>query len=224
MAAQDRYEDRASPRPLKAAADSVGSLDPTAALPPVVADGPVELAPAPVKLGARIGVPLVAALLAAGTALLLVSGPIAGLGPVHHITAQPLVAVLLTITFAAVMLGPVSVHYRGQTYLFVLSEVPLLLGLVIAAPVVLVISRVIGEAFALGGVRRQSPLKLAFNLASAAMSCVVSILVYRAILGPLIHSPRSTVAVLPDRLGGGRRRSQRCFLVRSPRCQPSSSA
>ena len=84
-----------------------------------------------------------------GTAILLVWGPIAGLGPVRSLIAQPLVAALLTITFAAAMLGPVSVHYRGQTYLFVLSEVPLLLGLVIAAPAVLVICRVLGEAFVL---------------------------------------------------------------------------
>ena len=48
--------------------------------------------------------------------------------PYRDLIAQPLVAVLLTITFAAVAIGPVSVHYRGQTYLFVLSEVPLLLG------------------------------------------------------------------------------------------------
>ena len=94
-------------------------------------------------------------------------------------------------------MGPVSVHYRGQTYLFALSEVPLLLGLVIAAPVVLVICRVLGEGFALGVIRRQSPMKLAFNLASAAMSCVVAIIVYRAILHPFIHPGSSRAAVLP---------------------------
>ena len=151
----------------------------------------------PPKVTAKVGVSVFVALLAAGTAVLLIWGPIAGLGPVRSLIAQPLVAALLTVTFAAVWLGPVSVHYRGQTYLFVLSEVPLLLGLVIAAPTVLVICRVIGEAFLLGAIRRQSPMKLAFNLASGAMSCVVATLVYQAILGHFILTDGSRVAVLP---------------------------
>ena len=149
------------------------------------------------RLGGRVGVPVFAVLLAAGTAALLVWGPIGAEVPYRGLITQPLVAALLTVTFAAVVMGPVSVHYRGQTYLFALSEVPLLLGLVIAAPVVLVICRVLGEGFALGVIRRQSPMKLAFNLASAAMSCVVAIIVYRAILHPFIHPGSSRAAVLP---------------------------
>ncbi len=112
--------------------------------------------------------------------------------------AQPLVAGLLTITFVAVMLGPVSVHYRGQNYDFVLSEVPLLLGLVIAAPAVLVICRVLGEAIRF----RRGPATIAdedssSTLRPAAMSCVVAILVYRALLGQFIVTGGSRVAVLP---------------------------
>ena len=104
---------------------------------------------------------------------------------------------MLTIIFAAVAISPVSVHYRGQTYVFVLSEVPVLLGLVIAGPVVLVACRVLGEALALGAIRRQSPIKLAFNLASDAMACVVAVIVYRAILGTFLLSNGPRVAVLP---------------------------
>jgi diguanylate cyclase (GGDEF)-like protein len=149
------------------------------------------------KLAARIGIPVFAGLLAAGTTILLVWGPIAGLGPVRSLLAQPLVAILLTVAFAAAMMGPVSVHYRGQTYLFVLSEVPLLLGLVSATPPVLVICRVLGEAFVLGAIRRQPPVKLTFNVVAAAMSSVVAIIVYRALLGPFIATGGSRVAVLP---------------------------
>jgi len=90
-----------------------------------------------------------------------------------------------------------SVPYRGQTYLIGLGEVPLLLGLVIATPVVLVVCRLLGDAFALGAVRRQSPMKLAFNLASSAMSCVIAITVYRALMGGLIVSHGPSVAVSP---------------------------
>jgi diguanylate cyclase (GGDEF)-like protein len=155
------------------------------------------LASASSKVSARVGVPIFTVLLAAGTAALLVWGPIAGLGPVRSLIGQPLVAALLTIAFAAAMLGPITVHYRGQTYLCVLTEVPLLLGLVLAAPAVLVICHVLGETFALGAVRRQSPMKLAFNVASAAMSCVIAILVYRAVLNPFLVSDGAHVAVLP---------------------------
>ena len=59
---------------------------------------------------------------------------------------------------------------------------PLLLGLVIAAPPVLVLSRVLGEAFAFGVMRRQAPLKLAFNLASGALATAIAATVYRALL------------------------------------------
>jgi diguanylate cyclase (GGDEF)-like protein len=199
VASLDRIEDRASARSLKAAPEAAGSHDPSdleASQGQSLVPDPHLLVPPP-KLGARIGVPVFAIVLAAGTAALLLFGPIGAQVPYKGLIAQPLVAALLTITFAAVTLGPVSVHYRGQTYLFALSEVPLLLGLVIAAPVVLVICRVVGEGFALGGVRRQSPMKLAFNLASAAMSCVVAIMVYRAILHSFIHPGSSRAAVLP---------------------------
>jgi len=200
VATPDRYEDRASARSSKAAPEPVKSgdaanIEPTDAT--LAAGSQAPQGTVKRNLSARIGVPVFAVLLAAGTAALLVWGPIGAEAPYRGLIAQPLVAALLTIAFAAVMMGPVSVHYRGQTYLFALSEVPLLLALVIAAPVVLVICRVLGEGFALGVMRRQSPMKLAFNLASAAMSCVVAIVVYRAILHPFIHPGSSRVAVLP---------------------------
>ncbi len=199
VASQDRYGDRAAAHSSKAAP---GQADPHDLVKPPETSGSVAgTAPAlgtqAPKLPARLGVPAFSSLLAAGTAVLLVWGPIAGLGPVRSLIAQPLVAALLTIAFAATTLWPVSVHYRGQTYLLVLSEVPVLLGLVTAAPAVLVICYVLGQAFALGAIRRQSPLKLAFNLASGAMSCVLALLVYRTLLGPFIASGGPRVAVLP---------------------------
>src|SRR5208283_387845 len=110
--------------------------------------------------GANLRVWVFSALLAGGAGALLGWGPVAGLGPVRSLASQPVVAAVLIVAFAAVVLAPVSIPYRGQTYLFTLGEVPLLLGLVIAAPFVLVLSRMIGEAFAYGAVRRQPPVKL----------------------------------------------------------------
>ncbi|MGD0875558.1 MAG: EAL domain-containing protein [Acidimicrobiales bacterium] len=200
VASEDRYENRGSARSVRAASDQVGSKNSVEAATPssTSASGPQTVRPAPPsRLADRVGVPVFAAMIAVSAAILLVWGPIAGLGPVRSLIAQPLVALLLTISFAATMLGTVSVHYKGQTYLLVLSEVPLLLGLVIAAPPVLVICCFLGEALALGAIRRQSPPKLAFNLASSAMSSVVAILVYRAVLGPFIARSGARVAVLP---------------------------
>ncbi|MGD0286754.1 MAG: hypothetical protein ABSC31_10320, partial [Acidimicrobiales bacterium] len=200
VASQDRYEDRVPARSSRATPGPGGSKDFVGSLMPgdtSAGASQAAVAAQPPKVTAKVGVPVFAALLAAGATILLIWGPIAGLGPVRTLIAQPLVAALLTITFAAVMLGPVTVHYRGQKYEFVLSEVPLLLGLVIAAPAVLVICRVLGEAFALGAIRRLSPTKLAFNLASGAMSCVVAIIVYRALLDQFIVTGGSRVAVLP---------------------------
>jgi diguanylate cyclase (GGDEF)-like protein len=87
------------------------------------------------------------------------------------------------ILSAAAVSAPVSFHHRGHTYLFSLGEVPLLLGLAFAMPVVLVVARVVGGAIGLGVVRRQSPLKLTFNLASSAFTAVMAVTVYRTILG-----------------------------------------
>ncbi len=198
VASQDRNEDRASARAVVAAPEPVETPDSNVAeLENATSASYSQVALAPPKLGARIGVPIFAALLAAGTGALLTWGPVGAEAPYRSLTAQPLVALLLSIAFAAVVLGPVTIHYRGQTCLFALSEVPLLLGLVIVAPVVLVVCRVVGEAFAFAVIRRQSPSKLAFNLASHAMACVVAIVLYRAFLGEYIitHGPR--VAVLP---------------------------
>jgi diguanylate cyclase (GGDEF)-like protein len=60
-----------------------------------------------------------------------------------------------------------------------------------------VVCRVIGEATALGAVRRQPPLKLAFNLAAGAMSSVVAIIAYRELLDRFIVTGGARVAVLP---------------------------
>jgi diguanylate cyclase (GGDEF)-like protein len=102
---------------------------------------------------------------------------------VHTLLPQPGIAAVLVILSAAAVSAPVSFHHRGHTYLFSLGEVPLLLGLAFAMPVVLVVARVVGGAIGLGVVRRQSPLKLTFNLASSAFTAVMAVTVYRTILG-----------------------------------------
>jgi diguanylate cyclase (GGDEF)-like protein len=118
-----------------------------------------------------------------GSCALLVTGPASVFSPLKSLTGQPWIAVMLVVLSGAAVLWPVSFHHRGHTYLFSLSEVPLLLGLVFAAPAVLVLSRVVGEGLVLGAVRRQSPLKLSFNVATAAASASVAASIYRSLPG-----------------------------------------
>ncbi|MGA8679150.1 MAG: bifunctional diguanylate cyclase/phosphodiesterase, partial [Acidimicrobiales bacterium] len=109
-------------------------------------------------------------------------GPFHGLSPVSGLWSQWVIAAFLVVLFAAALSAPVSFHHRGHTYLFSLTEVPLLLGLALVMPSWLVLARVLGGAIGFGVVRRQSPQKLAFNLASGAFTTVIADFVYRGIL------------------------------------------
>ena len=128
-------------------------------------------------------------LLAAGTAVLLVMGPLAGLRPDHHLAGQPMIFGLLFAAFAAAVWVPVWFHYRGSTYMFSLAEVPLLLGLVFASPPVLVLGYVAALVAVFGLVRCHAPSKLLFNAASGAFASAIAATIFRQLLGA--HSPVS---------------------------------
>jgi diguanylate cyclase (GGDEF)-like protein len=91
--------------------------------------------------------------------------------------------VIVCMMFAAASWFPVQFHYRGNTYLFVLEEVPMLLGLVFLSPTLLVLAAVCAETFVRIGPRRQAAFKAFFNIASCAMSISLATLVYREMLG-----------------------------------------
>jgi len=128
-------------------------------------------------------------LLASGAALLLAMGPLSGLGPVHHLTSQPVMFGLLFVAFAASVWVPVSFHYRGGSYLFTLTEVPLLLGLVFASPPVLVLSLFTAALAVFALARRQEPSQVVNNVATSAFAAAVAAIVFRQLLGA--HSPVS---------------------------------
>lgn len=98
-------------------------------------------------------------------------------------------APILAVGFAAAVVFPVSFYYRGNTFLYVLTEIPLLLGLVFLSPGLVVATRLAGQAFGLGVVRRQPPIKLVFNLMSGALGSATAVLLYHATIGS--HSPVS---------------------------------
>ena len=132
---------------------------------------------------------ILSAALALGAAALLLSGPLHGVGPVRHFANQPEWCAIVCILWAAAACAPVSLHYRGNTTLFLLTEIPLLLGLVFLSPVLLVLSGAVANLFICGFVRRQEPVKVAFNSAADAFSIALAAVVYREILGT--HGPVS---------------------------------
>lgn len=95
----------------------------------------------------------------------------------------------LAMLFAGAEIFVIHLQLRRDAHSFSLSEVPLLLGLFFSSPGGLVAAQLIGAAAALAVHRRQSALKLAFNLSHFALGTQLAILAFHAVapadpLGP----------------------------------------
>ncbi len=135
------------------------------------------------RLRANAGIVVLSAVLTSVSVVLLLFGPLSNAVPLRSSLGSPFgIAGVLVVLSAAAIVAPVSFHHRGHTYLFSLGEVPLLLGLVFASPVVLVVGRVVGMFVGFGVVRRQSFMKLSFNLANGVFTAVLADAVYRELL------------------------------------------
>lgn len=97
-------------------------------------------------------------------------------GPGHHL---PLL--LVVAMFAISEVAVVHVEVGSETHRYSLVEVPLVLGLLALQPWELVVAWLVGGTITLGVVRRQSPVKLAYNVTGFALQSVVAILIFRAI-------------------------------------------
>jgi diguanylate cyclase (GGDEF)-like protein len=120
--------------------------------------------------------------LALGTLALLTLGPLHHAGPIRVLLPQPAAFFILLVMWTAAAWAPVQLHYRGNTYLFVLEEVPMLLGLVFLSPTLLVLCGVCAETFVRVGPHRQPAMKSFFNVASGALSTALAALVYRMLI------------------------------------------
>jgi diguanylate cyclase (GGDEF)-like protein len=78
---------------------------------------------------------------------------------------------------------PVHVHFRRETHSLSMSDFALVLALFLAPPSELLLAQLIGCAAAVIFVRRQRPLKAAFNLAQFGFTGCLAILVF----GTLVH-------------------------------------
>ncbi|MEO6713625.1 MAG: EAL domain-containing protein [Mycobacteriales bacterium] len=89
---------------------------------------------------------------------------------------------LLAALFCAAEICCVHVHFRKNAQSFSMSELPLLLGLLFAAPGALILGQAVGCLAALVR-RRQRPLKIAFNITQFTFSTSLAILTFNAIIG-----------------------------------------
>jgi len=96
--------------------------------------------------------------------------------------AVPLPWPLLAAGFAIAEMKVVSVHFRRETHSFSLSEFPAVIGLFFLSPIEYLMALLAGAAVALVVAERQAPAKLAFNLANFALTGVVSLAVFHAIV------------------------------------------
>ena len=74
---------------------------------------------------------------------------------------------MVCVVWATALWAPVSLHHRGNTTLVVLEELPMLIGLVFLSPPLLVLACVSADAFVFSVLRKQAPVKVSFNVASA---------------------------------------------------------
>ncbi|MGH2692683.1 MAG: GAF domain-containing protein, partial [Actinomycetota bacterium] len=103
---------------------------------------------------------------------------------------------VLVVMFALAEILVVHVEFRGNAYSFSLSELPFVIGLFTAAPVDLVAGHFLGSALALIVHRRQSALKLAFNLSHFALESCLALIVFNAFGAPDPSTPGAWLATL----------------------------
>jgi diguanylate cyclase (GGDEF)-like protein len=114
---------------------------------------------------------------------------------VGHGTALPWWSLAIAYCLAGVL--GVHVRLRRHAHTITLGEVPLVLGLLAASPAALIAGGLVGTALSLTVYRRQSPVKVAFNLALFLVEVDVAITVMRAVLGGrAVESASGWVATL----------------------------
>lgn len=89
----------------------------------------------------------------------------------------------IALAYVVVNVLVVHVHLCRHSHTFTLTEIPLVVGFLLAVPNALVQGAVAGTAVALVGVRRQPWPKATFNVALCLAETALAIAVYRALLG-----------------------------------------
>jgi diguanylate cyclase (GGDEF)-like protein len=110
----------------------------------------------------------------------LLFGPLAGKGPVVPASFMPWW--LLAGVFGVVWVVVIHIRFRGDAHSISLSETPLVLGLFFVSPRGVVAALLLGTGVALTLHRRQSPLKVAFNLSQSALTTCVAAMIFHMVV------------------------------------------
>ena len=106
----------------------------------------------------------------------------------------------LAAGFAATEVFVIHAHVRGSAHSLSLSELPLVLGLLLADPQALMLAMIAGPAVVLVCTRGQGPVRLLFNLAQFGLTAALAIITLHALapapaeIGPLVWG--ATVAAV----------------------------
>jgi diguanylate cyclase (GGDEF)-like protein len=102
----------------------------------------------------------------------------------------------LAAAFAATELFVVHAYVRGSAHSLSISELPLILGLLLASPRDVVIAQIAGPMLVLALSRGHSPIKLVFNLGQFALTASLATITLHALAGPTIElGPEVWIAV-----------------------------
>jgi diguanylate cyclase (GGDEF)-like protein len=92
---------------------------------------------------------------------------------------------LLSIAFALTEIAVVHVHFRRSAHTLTLAELPLVLGLLFAAPGDVVIGWVVGAGLVLALNRSLPRIRLIFNLAHLGVTAGIAVTLFHAVSGPV---------------------------------------
>ena len=109
-------------------------------------------------------------LFAATTALLWIIG-----GRAAPLEGPRIPWVVLALAFGVAEVFVMHVRIAKHAHSFSLSEIPLVVGLVFFAPTHLVLAQAVGVGLALAIHRRQTPLRLAFNVGQRSVTTLIAI-------------------------------------------------
>ena len=90
---------------------------------------------------------------------------------------------VLAVLFGLSEIAVINIQIRSDSHSLSVTEIPMVIGVVLATPVALIVGRLVGSAAALVFGRRQGPMKLAFNLGLFYLETVTVLIVFRAVLG-----------------------------------------
>lgn len=104
----------------------------------------------------------------------------------HGRAVSPRVSVpwpVLLAMFGAVEIFVLHVQVKREARTISMSEIPLVLGMFFAPPLTVILARVVGAGLVYALYRRQTPLKLLFNVALSAAETGIALLLFRVALG-----------------------------------------